>query len=410
MSIGSRLKNAWNVFTNKDTYQQVDPLYYSGSYYKPDRPFVRPGTERSIITAIYNRMAIDVASIEIHHVKLDSNGRFKSYVNSGLEKCLNLSANIDQDGRSLIQDAAMSLFDEGVIGIVPVEMDFDPKNTETFSIDSLRIGKVLEWFPDKVRIEVYNELSGKREELILPKRLVAIVENPLYAVMNEPNSTLKRLIHKLNILDAIDEQSGAGKLDLIIQLPYVVKSPTKRSQAEQRRKDIELQLAGSKYGIAYIDGTEHVTQLNRPAENNLMEQIKYLTSMLYGQLGITEEVINGTANEETMLNYHNRSIEPVISAISNSMKRTFLSKTAISQGQSIMFFKDPFKLVPVSQIADIGDKMTRNEILTSNEVRGIIGYKPVDDERADQLRNKNLNMTDGEVPITTRDDLFDREE
>lgn len=398
MGIGERLQHAWNAFRNNENPMQVSAFQLGGGYsYRPDQIRFNPGTERSIVTAVYNRIAIDVAAIKVQHVRLDQNGRYIEVIDDQLNKCLTVSANIDQTGRSLIQDAVMTLCDIGVAAIVPTDTTIDPTASSAFEVEKLRIGEVTQWFPEYVQVRVYNERSGAKQEVTLPKSMVAIVENPLYAIMNAPNSTLRRLIRKLAILDAIDEQSGSGKLDLIIQLPYVIKTEKRREQAELRRKDIEMQLAGSKYGIAYTDGTEHITQLNRPAENNLMTQIEYLTKMLYSQLGITEEVMNGTADEKAMLNYHNRTIEPMLSAITEEMYRKFLSKTARSQGQSITFFRDPFKLVPVNNIADIADKFTRNEILSSNEVRAIIGYKPVDDPRADELRNKNLNQNNDEA-------------
>lgn len=397
-SFGARLQHAWNAFNNKDTTR---PNHDYGNSYgsRPDRVRLRYGNEKSIVASIYTRIAIDVAAIMIQHVKTDQNGRFVRAMDSGLNDCLTLSANKDQTGRAFMQDVVMSMFDEGCVAIVPVDTTLDPKISGSYEINSLRTAKVIQWYPDAVRLKLYNDRTGQKEEITMPKSTVAIIENPLYSVMNEPNSTLKRLIHKLNLLDAIDEQSGSGKLDVIIQLPYVVKSQTRKDQAEQRRKDIEMQLAGSKYGIAYIDGTERVTQLNRPAENNLMTQIEYLTRMLYSQLGMTESIFDGTADEKTMINYHNRTVEPVIAAIADGMKRTFLTKTARTQGQTIMFFRDPFKLVPVTQLADIADKFTRNEIMSSNEVRAIIGYKPSDDPAADELRNKNLNQqADPAVP------------
>lgn len=350
--------------------------------------------ERSVIISVYNRIAMDVAAIGMQHVRLDENKRFVTEVDSGLNNILSLEANIDQTHRTFIQDIVMSMFDEGVVAVVPVDTTLDPKISGSYDIQTMRTGRILQWFPQHVRVKLYNDNTGKQEELTLPKSQVGIIENPLYSVMNEPNSTLKRLLKKLSILDAIDEQSGSGKLDLIIQLPYVIKTEARRKQAEERRKDIEVQLSGSKYGIAYTDGTERVTQLNRPAENNLMTQIQYLTSMLYSQLGLTEGVFNGTADEATMLNYHNRTVYPIINAIMDEFKRKFLTKTARSQKQSIMCFKDAFSLVPASQLADIADKFTRNEILTSNEVRSIIGYKPSNDPEADKLRNKNLNKTE----------------
>ena len=401
-SFGSRLKHAWNAFFNRDPAN----TFNSGMsyYYRPDRPRFTRGNERSIVTSVYNRIALDVSAINIQHVRLDDNNRFKEVVNSGLNNCLNLDANIDQTGRAFIQDVVMSMLDEGCVAIVPVETDISPDKTESYKICSMRTGKILEWFSDKVKVQVYNEKTCKKEDIIVPKRTVAIIENPLYAVINEPNSTMQRLIRKLSLLDVTDEQTASGKLDLIIQLPYVIKTPARRQQAEERRKDIEMQLAGSKYGIAYTDGTERITQLNRSVENNLMKQIEYLTSMLYSQLGITQSILDGTADERTMLNYHSRTIEPIISAIVDEMKRKFLTKTARSQNQSILFFRDPFKLVPVNNIAEIADKFTRNEIMTSNEIRQIIGMKPSDDPKADQLVNSNINQpeekTDGEAEMT----------
>ena len=396
LHIGSRFKHAWNAFFNRDPtgYQSdIGPGYY----YRPDRPRFTGGNERSIITSIYNRIALDVASNTILHCKLDEDDRFVSTMDSTLNSCLNLEANIDQTGREFIQDIVVSMCDEGSVAIVPIETDLDPK-TNSYKIYSMRTGKITGWYPKHIRVSVYNEQIGRREEITLPKSTVGIIENPFYAVMNEHSSTMQRLIRKLNLLDAIDEQSGAGKLGLIIQLPYVIKSPTRRQQAEQRRKDIENQLAGSKYGIAYTDGTEHITQLNRSVDNNLMKQIEYLTSMLYSQLGITQSILDGTADEKTMLNYYTRTIEPIISAIVDEMKRKFLTKTARTQGQSIVFFRDPFKLVPVNEIAEIADKMTRNEIMTSNEIRQEIGLKPSDDPKADRLENSNLNHN--ENPLT----------
>jgi len=395
-SFRTRLQHAWNAFNDKDTARPINDLGM-GSGAKPDRPRFRYGNERSIVSSIYTRIAIDVAAIMIQHVKMDQNGRYIKAMDSGLNECLTLAANKDQTGRAFIQDVAMSMFDEGCVAIVPVDTTLDPKISGGYDINSLRTAKIIEWFPNHVRVRLYNDRKGFKEEITLPKSMVAIIENPLYSVMNEPNSTPKRLINKLNLLDAIDQQSGSGKLDVIIQLPYVVKSQTRKDQAEARRKDIEMQLAGSKYGIAYIDGTERVTQLNRPAENNLMTQIEYLTRMLYSQLGMTEAILDGTADEKTMINYYNRTVEPVIAAIADGMKRSFLTKTARTQGQTIMYFRDPFKLVPVSELADIADKFTRNEIMSSNEIRAIIGYKPSDDPAADELRNKNLNKQAGET-------------
>ena len=397
-SIGARLKHAWNAFLNRDptynnyAYNDIGPGYS----YRPDRPRLSRGNERSIVTSVYNRIALDVSSISIKHCKIDDNGRFISDVKSKLNDCLTLEANIDQTNRAFIQDVVMSMLDEGCVAIVPVDTTGDP-TIGSFDILSMRTGQILEWYPSDIKVKVYNDKTGRKEDLILPKSSVAIIENPLYAVINEPNSTMQRLIRKLNLLDVIDEQSGSGKLDLIIQLPYVIKTDTRRQQAESRRKDIEMQLAGSKYGIAYTDGTEKITQLNRSVDNNLMKQIEYLTSMLYSQLGITQSVLDGTADEQTMLNYHTRSIEPIISAVVDEMKRKFLTKTARSQYQSISFFRDPFKLVPVNNIAEIADKFTRNEILTSNEIRQIIGMNPSDDPKADELRNSNISQAKQEV-------------
>ena len=389
-SLGSRFRNAWNVFFNKDPtnyYKDVGTTYS----YRPDRVRFSRGNERSIITSVYNRIALDCASIDIKHVQLDDNGRYLSTRDSGLNNCLTADANLDQTGRAFIQDVVISMFDEGCVAIVPVDTDRNPKDTSSYEILTMRTGKILEWGPSKVKVRAYDENTGKKEDIILPKKNVGIIENPFYSIMNEPNSTLQRLIRKLNLLDAIDEQSGSGKLDLIIQLPYVIKTDTRRQQAETRRKDIETQLSGSKYGIAYTDSTERITQLNRSVDNNLMSQIEYLTSMLYSQLGITQSVLDGTADEKTMLNYYNRTIEPIISVIVDEMKRKFLTKTAKSQNQSILFFRDPFKLVPVNDIAEIADKFTRNEIMTSNEIRQAIGMKPSNDPKADELRNSNIS-------------------
>lgn len=391
LSIGSRFKNAWNAFSNKNPTSSNNG--YGGYYYRPDRVRLTTRNERSIITSVFNRIAIDVAAIDINHCQLDEDGRFQSIISSSLNECLTVEANLDQTGRNLIQDAVMSMFDEGCVAIVPVDTTFNPKDTNSYDILSLRVGKIVTWYPAQVRVEVYNERKGLKEEVTLDKSDVAIIENPLYAIMNEPNSTLQRLIRKLVLLDSIDEQSGSGKLDLIIQLPYIVKSPARKAQAEQRRKDIENQLAGSKYGIAYTDGTEKITQLNRPVENNLMKQIEYLTSMLYSQLGITQAVLDGTADEKTMLNYYSRTVEPIVSSIVDEMIRKFITKKARTQGKTILFFRDPFKLVPVNQIAEIADKFTRNEILTSNEIRQVIGRKPSDDPKADMLINSNLNQS-----------------
>lgn len=405
MSFGSRLKHAWNAFTGNIQMNYRDlGMSYS---YRADRPRMSRGNERSIVTSVYNRIALDVAALNVQHVRLDENGRFLSVIDDGLNNCLTLEANVDQTARSFIQDVVISMFDEGSVAIVPVDTTTDPNVSGSYDIQSLRVGQILDWYPQYIRTRVYNEQTGRKEDIVVPKSAVAIIENPLYAVINEPNSTMQRLIRKLNLLDVIDEQSGSGKLDLIIQLPYVIKTEARRQQAENRRKDIESQLSGSKYGIAYTDGTEHITQLNRSVNNNLMSQIEYLTSMLYSQLGITQSILDGTADEKTMLNYSNRTIEPIISAIVDEMKRKFLTKTARSQRQSISFFRDPFKLVPVNEIAEIADKFTRNEIMTSNEIRQVVGMKPSDDPRADELRNKNLSEPSGsdqqseEAPITT---------
>ena len=400
-SFGSRLKHAWNAFFNKDpttTWRDIGTAYS----YRPDRPRFTRGNERSIVTAVLNRIALDTASISIRHVRLDDNERYIETVDSGLNNCLTVEANIDQTGRAFIQDVVQSMLDEGCIAIVPTDTSTNPFNgmPGSFDVETMRTGRIVQWYPQHVRVDVYNENTGRREEVTLPKNMVAIIENPLYAIMNEPNSTLHRLIRKLNLLDYVDEQNGSGKLDLIIQLPYVIKSEARKKQAEERRKDIENQLAGSKYGIAYTDGTEHITQLNRAVENNLMGQIEYLTSMLYSQLGITQAIMDGTADDKTMLNYTNRTIEPILSAIVDEMKRKFLTKTARTQRQSIMFFRDPFKLVPVSEIAEIADKFTRNEIMTSNELRQIVGMMPSDDPDADVLRNKNLNKDKNMVEET----------
>lgn len=397
MGIRDRLQHAWNAFVYNDN-NYVDPQNLGGlSTFKPDRVHFSRGVERSIVTSVYNRLALDVSSIAIKHVRLDENGRFKEEVDSGLQNCLNVEANIDQTGRAFLQDVVMSMLDEGCVAIVPVDTTIDPAKSGSYEINTMRTGKILEWYPAHVRVRVYNDKKGIHEELTLPKSSVAIIENPLYAVINEPNSTMQRLIRKLNLLDVVDEQTSSGKLDLIIQLPYVIKSEARRKQAEERRKDIEMQLSGSKYGIAYTDGTERITQLNRPAENNLMKQVEYLTSMLYGQLGLTQGIMDGSADDKTMLNYYNRTIEPILAAIVDEIKRKFLTKTARSQKQTIMYFRDPFKLTPVVDLAEIADKFTRNEIMTSNEIRQIVGMKPADDPSADELRNKNLNQSIEEV-------------
>ena len=402
MGFLDRLQHGWNAFVkNRDPTPSY--AYYGDSYfYRPDRPRFTRGNERTITTSVYNRIALDVASIDVKHCRIDDNGRFKSEITSGLNTCLNLEANLDQTGRAFRQDVVMSMLDEGCIAIVPIETTLDPKVSESYDISSMRVGKILEWYPAHVKVRVYNEKIGKKEDIVVPKKTVGIVENPLFAVINEPNSTMQRLIRKLALLDQIDEQSGSGKLDLIIQLPYVIKTEARRNQAEDRRKDIERQLSGSKYGIAYTDGTERITQLNRPVENNLMKQIEYLTSMLYSQLGITQTILDGTADDKTMLNYYSRTVEPIISAIVDEMKRKFLSKTARTQGQTILFFRNPFKLVPVNDIAEIADKFARNEIMTSNEIRQVIGMMPSDDPKADQLVNSNIRQPDEKgKPVAT---------
>ena len=392
-----RLQHAWNAFVYNDN-AYTNPQNLGGfSTFKPDRVHFSRGVEKSIVTSVYNRLALDVASLAIKHVRLDENGRYMEEVNSGLQNCLNVEANIDQTGRAFLQDVVMSMLDEGCVAIVPVDTTVNPAISGSYEINTMRTGKILEWYPAHVRVRVYNDKKGIHEELTLPKSTVAIIENPLYAVINEPNSTMQRLIRKLNLLDVVDEQTSAGKLDLIIQLPYVIKSEARRKQAEERRKDIEMQLAGSKYGIAYTDGTERITQLNRPAENNLMKQVEYLTNMLYSQLGLTQSILEGSADEKTMLNYYNRTIEPIIAAIVDEIKRKFLTKTARAQKQSVMFFRDPFKLVPVENIAEIADKFTRNEIMTSNEIRQVVGMIPSKDPGADELRNKNLNQSAEEI-------------
>jgi hypothetical protein len=366
------------------------------SYYRrPDRPRLTRGNERSIITAAFNRIALDVCSINIKHCKLDENDRYIETIDSKLNSCLNLEANVDQTGRAFIQDVVMSMLDEGCVAIVPVDTTLDPRVTGSYDILSMRTGKIVEWRSTQVKVRLYNEKTGRKDDIWLPKNVVAIIENPLYSIINEPNSTLQRLIRKLNLLDVVDEQSGSGKLDLIIQLPYIIKSEARRNQAEQRRKDIEMQLSNSKYGIAYTDGTEHITQLNRPVDNNLMKQVEYLTNLLYSQLGITQAILDGTADEKAMLNYYNRTVEPIISAIVDEIKRKFLTKTARSQRQTIMFFRDPFKLVPVNEIAEIADKFTRNEIMSKNEIRQVVGMKPSDDPKADQLINSNISQPNG---------------
>lgn len=395
LTIGSRLKNAWNAFRDGDSLERSYNYisYFNGSSYRPDRIRLSRGNERSIITSVFNRIALDVASIDFYHCQLDKDDRFESIKDTDLNNCLSLEANIDQSSRAFIQDVVMSMFDEGCVAIVPVDTSKDPNITDSYNILTMRTGKIITWFPNHVTVELYNDRTGNKEQITLPKKRVGIIENPLYAVMNEPNSTLQRLIRKLVLLDSVDEQSSSGKLDLIIQLPYVIKSQSRKDQAEQRRKDIENQLKGSKYGIAYTDGTEKITQLNRPVENNLMKQVEYLTSMLYSQLGITQTVLDGSADEKTMVNYYSRTIEPIATAISDEINRKFLTKTARSQKQKILYFRDPFKLVPVNEIAEIADKFTRNEILSSNEIRQVIGRKPSSDPKADQLINSNINQS-----------------
>lgn len=402
-TLGERLKHGWNAFiNNKDPSWRYTELG-SSSYYRPDRARLSMGNERTIVTAIYNRISMDAAAIAIKHVRVDQNGKYIEDIKSGLNNALTVETNLDQTPRAFFQDVIMSMIDEGCVAIVPVDTNIDPTNRSAFDVLGMRTGKILEWHPQHVKLSVYNEKKGQKEDIILPKSMVAIVENPFYSVMNEPNSTMKRLIYKLNLMDMMDRNNSSGKLDLIVQLPYIIKSDARRQQAEARRKDIEMQLSGSKYGIAYTDGTERITQLNRPIENNLMAQVESLTKTLYSQLGITEEIMNGSASESVMLNYYNRTIEPILSAIVDEMKRKFLSKTARTQNQSILFFRDPFKLVPVNTIADIADKFTRNEILSSNEVRGIVGFKPVNDPKADELRNKNINESSGQEFASTYD-------
>lgn len=408
-SFTDRLKHAWNAFQGKEPLGF--PYQNLGSSYgvRPDRPYLRLGGERTIIAAIYNRIAVDVAAINIQHVRLDQNDRFLEEIHSGLDDCLTVQANIDQSGRQFIEDVVISMLDEGVVALVPVDTDINPLTTNGYDILSMRVGKIQQWFPEHVQVLVYNEKTGQKQEVILPKSKVAIVENPLYTVMNSPNSTLRRLVHKLSLLDTVDEASSSGKLDMIIQLPYVIKTDARRAEAEKRRRQVEEQLSSSKYGVAYTDGTEKIVQLNRSLTNNLLDQIKYLQEQLYNQLGLTEDVLKGTGDEKVMLNYYNRTIEPILGAIADAMKRSFLTKTARTQGQSIMYFRDPFRLVPVADIAEIADKFTRNEILSSNEVRGIIGFKPVQDAAADQLRNKNIADPNAEA-ANTEEPPADQEE
>ena len=401
-SFTERLQHAWNAFNNKDPTSTAPSVYYSGGYFNPSKRRLSYGHERSIVNSIFNRISADVAAVDIRHVRLDENGRYVETIDSGLNNCLTVEANIDQTGRAFIQDAVMSMFDEGCVALVPVDTTINPNVTGSYDIQSLRTGKIVEWYPKHVKVSVYNENIGQRQDVILPKKMVAIIENPFYSIMNEPNSTLQRLIRKLNLLDVIDEQSGAGKLDLIIQLPYTIKTEARKQQAENRRKDIEVQLANSKYGIAYTDATEHITQLNRSLDNNLMKQVEYLTETLMSQLGITNEILNGTANESTMLNYNNRIVATILTALTEGMRRTFLTKTARTKKQSIVYFQDPFKLVPMSMIAEMADKFTRNEILSSNEIRALVGFKPSSDPRADELRNKNLNQSSAELAATAQ--------
>lgn len=397
MSFGERLQHAWNIFTNRNP-TGLSSVGGPTSSYRPDRPMVGMSNNQTIINSIINRIAMDIATININHVKVDDDGRFLDIIDSGLNECLSLSANLDQTSMAFIQDVVISMLDEGAVAIIPVDMETDPKMSGGFDIKSLRTGSILEWRPDHVRVRVYNEKTGLKEDIEVPKRLACIIENPLYTVMNAPNSTMKRLIRKMYLLDMMDEKNSSGKLDLIIQLPYIVKSEARRQQAENRRKEIEMQLTGSKYGIAYTDGTEKITQLNRPVENNLFKQVEYLTESLYSQLGITPSIIDGTADEKTMLNYFNRTIDPIINAIILEMKRKFLTKTARTRKQSIMYFRNQFTLASVTEIAEIADKFTRNEIASSNDIRQLIGWKPSNDPSADELRNKNLNRSKQETP------------
>lgn len=407
MNIGSRLKHAWNAFLNRDP---PGSRYYGGGYsYRPDRMRFSRGNERTIINAIYNRIALDAASITINHVKLDENNRFDSIIDSGLNYCLNIEANADQTGRGLIQDIVMTFLEEGVAAVVPEKTNFDPRYSNSYEIYSMRVGVPVEWYPNHVRVRLFNELTGQKEEITFPKKMVALIENPFYAVMNAPNSTMQQLVRKLALLDVVDEQAGSGKLDMIIQLPYVIKSQARKEQAEQRRSDIEQQLSGSKYGIAYTDGTERIVQLNRSLENNILKSIEYLTNMVYSQLGVTQEILNGTADEKTMNNYMNRIIEPVVSAIADEFKRKFLTKTARTQGQSIMFFRDPFRLAPVSMISEMADKFTRNEIMTPNEFRQVIGMKPSKDPKSDQLANRNIASANEGMPMQGEETYADEQ-
>lgn len=399
MGFLDKLKHAWNAFTaygnDPPSNEYIYPSHYQDlglvSTFRPDRVYFTRGQEKSLVSTVYNRIAMDVAGVDIKHVKIDDDGRYLSDVDSGLNDCLNYQTNKDQTARAFIQDIVMSMFDEGCVAVVPIDTSINPTKTTSYDILTMRVGKIIQWYPDYVMVEVYNDKVGRKEQITVPKKTTAIIENPLYAIMNEPNSVLQRLITKFNLLDAIDAQSGSGRLDLIVQLPYVIKTETRREQAEKRRADIETQLATSKYGIAYTDGTEKITQLNRPVENNLMTQIQYLTSMLFSQLGITQSILDGTADEKTMLNYMSRTIKPILRAITEEMGRKFITKTGRSQGQRIMYFNNPFELIPVSNLADLADKFTRNEIMSPNEVRQVVGLRPVQNKKADELRNRNLN-------------------
>lgn len=411
MGFLDRLKHAWNAFAEYGNDPPNSNSFYYSKYkdlgmvstYRPDRVYFTRGQERSLVSTVYNRIAIDVAGVDIKHVKVDDDERFMSVVDSGLNDCLSFQTNKDQTARAFVQDIVMSMFDEGCVAVLPIDTSINPNKTSSYDILTMRVGKILQWYPDYVMVEVYNDRNGKKEQITVPKKTTAIIENPLYAIMNEPNSVLQRLITKFNLLDAIDAQTGSGKLDLIVQLPYVIKTEMRRDQAEKRRSDIERQLTESKYGIAYTDGTEKITQLNRPVENNLMKQIEYLTSMLFSQLGITQAILDGTADEKTMLNYMSRTVKPILRAITEEMGRKFITKTGRSQGQRIMYFNNPFELIPVSNLADLADKFTRNEIMSPNEVRQIVGLKPVQNEKADELRNRNLNEVSEMENASTQD-------
>ena len=407
MSFGSRLQHAWNAFMNKDPTKYD---YGASSSMRMDRPRFSRGAEKSIVTSVLNRMAVDVAQTKIVHARIDLNDKYLETIFSDLNNCLQYDANIDQTGRAFMQDVAMSMFDEGVVAIVPIDTTLNPHVTMSFDIESMRTAKIIEWFPRHVRVRIYNDRTGRYEDKVVEKATTAIIENPFYAVMNEPNSTLRRLIRKLALLDIVDEQSSAGKLDLIIQLPFSIRSEARKQQAEARRKDIESQLANTKYGIAYTDATEKVTQINRPIENQLLKQVEFLTETLYSQLGITNEIMNGTADEKVMLNYYSRTIEPIVAAITDEMRRKFLSKTARTQGQSIVSFRDPFKLVPIDSIANVADTFTRNEIMTSNELRQIVGMKPADDPKADELKNSNLSESNAEIEVENMNNEMPEEE